>query len=338
MTTAAVPAASLRVKLSALPTGWQVIRYRILSDNRLAVLSTNVDLATEHLRSQAASLTSSTYDHTRLHALAAEGTARVWISGPTGWTEALSFPLESPYPTFDRFKDGRWLVVNSGTQEDCNARVLSPDGATLARFKLGYGVNHLGIDASDVVWVGWTDEGIFGNGDWAVPGLEWPPSSYGVACFDPNGRFLPRPEWPDAAGDIAHCYALNVSGQCAWACPYTEFPLVCFDKFKPDRWWRSKLGGPVAIAMNETHVLVAGGYTEHANRLTLVTLGEAGRGEDVTELATWALPLLRLPPPATKWAPIWRDPDLLDGRGDTLHLIDEGLWQCWRVADLLAAL
>jgi hypothetical protein len=332
----AVPPPSFQLRLPTLPVGWQVIRYAALADGTLAVISTDVDLATEHQRIRAAHLASSSYDHTRLNALAAGGTARVWIAGSPGWTEALSFSLETPFPIFDRFEDGRWLVANRPSREPANARVLSPDGATLARFKLGDGVSHLGVDASDRIWVGWTDEGMFGNGDWSVPGHEWPPCSNGVACFTPSGMLLPLPQWPKEAGNIADCYALNVLGPGALTCPYTEFPIVRFFPDKPICWWRNALSGPEAVATDDTHALIAGGYTENANRLTLVALEGVGQGDDARQLASWALPLRRLPPPPNEWAPVWYPPDLLDGRGDMLHLVSDGLWQRWRVADLVA--
>ncbi len=232
--------------------------------------------------------------------------------------------------------DGRWLIEGRSYPTNANAIVLTPYGAVIARFKLGDGVSHMGIDASDRICVGWTDEGIFGNGDWKVRDHEWPPCSNGVACFDPNGALLPPPKWPDGSGDIAHCYALNVSGQGAWICPYTDFPLVHFVPGKPARWWRNVLSGPSAMAVNETHALIAGGYGAQANRVTLVALDEVGQGADVRQLASWDLPLRRLPPPPNEWAPVWSHPDLLTGRGDVLHLVDNGVWQRWRVTDLAA--
>jgi hypothetical protein len=333
---AAVPSPSFQLHLPALDAGWQVIRYAVLADGKLAVVSTDVDLKDEHERIRAARLASLSYDHTRLHALAAGAVARVWIAGTEGWTEALSFRLETPFPIFDRFEDGRWIIVNRPSREDANARVISQDGTTLTRFKLGNGVSRLGVDASNRIWVGWWDQGIFGNLDWSVPGLEWPPCNNGVACFDPNGRLLPLPEWPNIAGSVVDCFALNVSGQSAWVCPCTEIPLVGFVFEKSARWWRNKHSGPFALAVSETHALIAGGYTHNANRLTLVSLEGPGRGEDACQLASWALPLRRLEPPANEWSPVWYPPDLLDGRGDTLHLVNHGLWQFWRVADLVA--
>jgi hypothetical protein len=126
----------------------------------LAILATDVDLAGEHQRMLAALQASTSAPPSRLNQLAAGGVAKIWMMPSGGWTEGPAFPLETPFPRFDRFSDGRWLVVASR-------------------------------DAADCIWVGWFDEGIFGNDDWRVPGKEWPPSSNGVACLYrlPAGAF-----------------------------------------------------------------------------------------------------------------------------------------------------
>jgi len=109
--------------------------------------------------------------------------------------------------------------VSARSRGEPNGRVLTADGALLHRLNLGDGIEHVAIDALDRIWFGWFDEGMFGNQNWRVSGHEWPPSSNGVACFDPDGAVMQLPEWPADAGIIADCYALNVSGSEAWACP-----------------------------------------------------------------------------------------------------------------------
>jgi hypothetical protein len=326
-------------RLAALPFGWQAVKHAILSDGALAAIATDVDLAGEQQRISAAIRASTAPNPpSRLLALSEVGTARIWIATPSGWTETLTCPLEAPWLFFDRFADGRWLIVSAGTsREDC-ARVLSPAGLVVDRFTLGDGISHVAIDAADRIWVGWSDEGMFRNNGWRVPCQEWPPSTNGVACFTSDGTLLPLPEWPAGAGTIADCYALNVVEGAAWACPYTEFPLVRFVPGEPARWWRSALIGQDAIALDGSHALIGGGYREEANRLALVALEGDGHGEDARPLASWALPLRRLPPSTQEWMPVWDLPTLLVGRDDTLHLIDGGLWYRWRVADCAAEL
>jgi hypothetical protein len=325
--------------LPALPTGWQAIEHAILTDGTLAVLATDVDLRGEHQRIRAAfEKSAAPVPPSQLLTLSASGLARILIASPSGWVDGPTFPLETPFPLFDRFCDGRWLVVAARSRGEANARVISHAGLVLDRIMLGDGIEYVAVDTAHRIWVGWFDEGMFGNDNWRVPGQEWPPSSNGVGCFTTDGALLPIPKWPDGVGTIADCYALNVTGTGAWACPYTEFPLVCFFVEEPVRWWRGNLIGPKAIAIDGSHALVVGGFREDANRIALVALDGAGNGEEARLLASWALPLRRLPPSSQEWVPVWDNPTLLTGRGDTLHLVDNGNWFSWRVADFLAEL
>lgn len=326
-------------RLPPLPSGWQGLRYVPLADGCLAVLATDVDLAGEHRRIQAAAQTLlPPHPPARLSELSAIGNARIWsIAAGGSWVPGPSFPLETPFPHFDRFGDGRWLVVATRTRGDPNARVLGPDGALLARRMLGDGVEHVAIDGDHRIWVGWFDEGIFGNENWLLPGHGRPPSNNGIGCFADTGDLVPLPDWPAEAGWVVDCYALAIADGAVWVCPYTDFPLVRFMPGEPCRWWRSEITGPNAIAIDGCHALLAGGYTADANRLALVALDRSGEDRKVSIVSTWALPLRRLPPPQNRWSPVWNRPDLLAGRGDMIHLVDDGVWYRWRVGDLHTA-
>lgn len=321
--------------LSPIPAGWLVLRHAILSDGTLAIAAADVGLANEWARIFASD--GPVDPPSRIDWLTQSGRAYLMTWGADGWQDGPILPLETPHPLIDRFTDGRWLVVGSRTRGEPNARVLAPDGALLARFMLGDAIEHIAIDSADRIWVGWFDEGIFGEG-WNVPGLEWPPSSNGVACFASDGSVVDVPSWPKEAGFIDDCYALTPAGSGVWTSLYTDFPLVHFVPGKPARWWRSELTGPKAIAIDGMHALIAGGYGDDAVRLALVQLEEPGTGEEMQLLATWRMPLRRAPPSLNDWAPVWEQPALLRGRGDTLHLIDDGKWHQWRVADVVAAL
>lgn len=320
--------------LSPIPSGWHALQHAILSDGTLAVAATDVDLASEWSRIHASD--GSVDPPSRINSIASSGRARLMIWGVNGWQDGPIFPLETSTPLVDRFSDGRWLVVGSRSRGEPNARVLAPGGALLARFMLGDGIEHITIDSADRIWVGWFDEGTSGNG-WSVPGMERPPSTNGVACFAPNGGLVEVPSWPKDAGFIVDCYALTSAGSGVWASPYTDFPLVRFVPGEPTRWWRSELAGPKAIAVDGNHALVAGGYHEDAARLALIRLEEPGDGNEAAPLVMWRMPLRSALKSQNEWAPVWDSPALLTGRGSSLHLVDEGRWYQWRVADAVAA-
>jgi hypothetical protein len=188
---------------------------------------------------------------------------------------------------------------------------------------LGDGIQHLKIDERGRIWVGWFDEGVFGNVEWRVPGHEWPPSSYGLASFDDAGVLVAHANDPPAFGGIVDCYALNVVAETAWACTYGDFPILECRPETGSRWWSTELSGPSAIAIAAPYVLAAGGYEENANRLVLVHL-DRDRGENVHE---WRLPFsLAGPNPVA----------FVDGRGDQLHVVHGENWHRWRVTDFVS--
>ncbi len=167
----AAAASSSQVHIGKLPVGWQALSHAILGDGTLAVVGADVDLAGEHRRIDAALQTSSLHlePPSRIFELATSGTALIWTAAPTGWSEGPKFPLETPFPILDRFGDGRWLVVGARSLDDADARVLCANGELINRFTLGDGIEHVAIDAANRIWVGWFDEGIFGNEGWRVP-------------------------------------------------------------------------------------------------------------------------------------------------------------------------
>ncbi len=297
----AAPNATISL-LPVLPVGWSAASYTPLADGTLAILATDVDLDS--------------------HA-AANG--RVWTFDGSVLSEGPTFPLDSLCPVIDRFADGRWLVTGARTNDSANGVVLTTDGHEVRRIHLGDGIFWTKIDDADRIWVGWFDEGVFGNPSWSVPGLEWPPSSYGLAAFDQLGGLVAHAEGVPASSGIADCYALNVFGDTVWACTYPDFPLGCLTKGGQWRWWTTELIGTRALAADGCFVLAAGGYGEEGNRIVLLRLGDSGP----ESLGEWRLPLMAGFPQRV---------DCVDGRGDRLHIVDDGKWYQWRVSDFVDAL
>lgn len=107
----------------------------------------------------------------------------------------------------DVFSDGTILLVQSrcekqGAVIERNARIYNQNGQLISAFTLGDGIEQMQIDESDTIWVGYFDEGIFGNFGW-----EKPIGSDGLIAFDKNGEKL----WGAKKFSIMDNYALNVS-------------------------------------------------------------------------------------------------------------------------------
>lgn len=198
-------------RIPSLPDGWRVVSYAILSNGDLGILGADVDLSEEwRLKRRGDPF-----------GKAAGARAAIWIFDGSQLLPGPSFQLLSPLPAFDRFPDGRWLVA-AVRSDEANGRILGPDGDERNRIRLGDGIMHMQIDETGLIWVGWFDEGVFGNEGWRTPGRKWPPSGFGLAAFSEKGELTSWAADPPKGSEIADCYALNVAGE--QAVPTLIFP------------------------------------------------------------------------------------------------------------------
>lgn len=222
--------------------------------------------------------------------------------------------LRSAFPTVQAFPDGAVLVVGSRCRwspegPEHNAAVYGPDGELVQTGVLGDGIAHVAVSASGDIWVGYFDEGVFGNYGWGGPGPE-PIGSAGLVRFD---RSL-RPVWRLDDTDMADCYALNIDGDTAWAYYYTEFPIARIAGGNTTIWDNpAGVGGAKAVAVAEDRVALYGGYGNDGKRLVLGRLDD-GRFH-VRQTGRLDLPRLRGP----RYTGLY-------GRGETLHLIADQRW------------
>ena len=302
------------VKIPSLPSGWFAINSAILSDGRLAILGADEDLQAAFARQAAGEAKG------EVLAIMKRAMARIWILHDDQLVLSAEFRFDDPFPLFDKFPDGRWIVAKSRSDGGPNARILSSDGSEVRRIQLGDGIEHLKIDGEDTIWVGWFDEGVCGNKSWKVESLEWPPSVYCVAGFDEMGRVQTVRQFDDET-DAIDCYALNVQDAEVWACTYSDFPITSFSK-TGQQYWVTQLDGSNAIAVSFPYVLAVGGYEGDCNRAVLLKLG----GHEVETLGEWCLPF--------EQAAI-RFGRLVDGRGDKFHVVEGDTLLTWSVSDFV---
>ncbi|WP_227394977.1 hypothetical protein [Jeotgalibacillus aurantiacus] len=96
----------------------------------------------------------------------------------------------------DTYTDGTILLASCRCRrtEDWiqqNARRYTMDGECLDEFVLGDGISDLAIDDENTIWVGYFDEGVYGNLGW-----EEPIGYSGIAVFSEKGEVVFRPELP----------------------------------------------------------------------------------------------------------------------------------------------
>lgn len=186
----------------------------------------------------------------------------------------VAHPFVQPLP------DGQVLVVGSRCRwrpdgPDRNAIVFDHEGAVLGEHILGDGIEHVQATRRGEIWVGYFDEGVYGNYGWGEAGSASPMGSCGLTrfstAFAQDWRF---PSYFDGRwGAISDCYALNVDNNTTWACYYTGFPLVRIHN-DTVTGWHNDIHGAKAIAADGSRVALYGGYGPDRDRLVVGELGD----------------------------------------------------------------
>ncbi|ALV38147.1 hypothetical protein [Streptomyces sp. CdTB01] len=168
--------------------------------------------------------------------------------------------VRARWPHLERLPDGGFVVAASRDRRLEDARqvqVFDALGRETSSFSVGDAIEHLLVDEAGQIWVGHFDENPAGIRRWSSTGrLTWTSDGAGIpGLFD--------------------CYALNVSGSSAWACPYTDFPLVEIRADRPVRVWTNRIRGAHAVAVHGDRVAFYGGYGQERDRLAHGELTEA---------------------------------------------------------------
>jgi hypothetical protein len=248
-------------------------------------------------------------------------TVRVTVHRAGTATSVTIADLPLAHPIVQVLPDHRVLVVAARCRwrpdgPDRNAIIYDTDGRLVAEGTVGDGVQHVLVSRSGHIWVGYFDEGVYGNYGWGDAGAPSPVGAPGLVRFSPNLE----PSWryptniDESWGSISDCYALNVDGDTAWACYYTDFPVVRVQAGTVTGWRNAVVHGARALAVADTTIAMYGGYSPNRDVLVAASLGQ----DQVYKLAEYRLALPDGSPlPATARA---------IGRGADLHLINEGEW------------
>lgn len=149
-----------------------------------------------------------------------------------------------------RTRDGLLFVAARTAGDDQpNARATDRELRPRRMFALGDGIADVRVSPAGVIWAGYIDEAVFGQGLGAA----------GLVAFDRAGR----PRWqydPTRAGtdDIAEVYALNLAAEDdAWVYFYSQFAIVRWLKGAPTAW-RTRVRGARALAVRGGRALLLG--------------------------------------------------------------------------------
>jgi hypothetical protein len=212
----------------------------------------------------------------------------VSISGASRTREVRLSGLTATFVKIDVFPDGEVLIVasrcyrSSDGNYELNAKVFGQDGQETSAFLLGDGINHVQTDARGNIWVGYFDEGVYGNFGWQHDGR--PLGAAGFSCFSRNGQRMWDFEPPEGFDHISDCYAVNVSSTGAWIYYYTEFAIAFIDSDWRVRAWKTQTFGARTFAVGNERVLLYGGYSGRRTSCSLLKI-ENGAAELIGEVS-----------------------------------------------------
>jgi len=235
------------------------------------------------------------------------GRARLYTLTGSGEDAPINFPLVR-YPDIDRFPDGRWFVASARADVgQANGLVLEADGQVSRSFEVGDGIEHVRCAPDGSIWVGYFDEGVFGN----------TVGSGGIVSFNVHGERLWSYNDPARGGRlfVDDCYALTLNGDELWSCFYSDFPIVRVVDARETQWANS-VSGAKALAVDGTFVLLAGGYQSDATRLSLLDLGQ----EQSRLIGSYEQPEMN-------------NAALMQGRSSDIHVVNNGTWTRISVAE-----
>jgi hypothetical protein len=197
--------------------------------------------------------------------------------------------LALAHVTVQPMPGGRFLVAGARCRwhhdgPDRNGVLYDTDGQVICERVLGDGIAHVLATSDGQVWIGYFDEGIYGNYGWGQADTEEPVGASGIVRFSPG--LAPVWRYPRCTGvgpwdAISDCYALNVDGTCAWACYDSDFPIVRI-RDGAVTGWHNDIKGASALAVAGSRVALFGGCGPDYDGLALTELG-ADRAEPAGE-------------------------------------------------------
>jgi hypothetical protein len=197
------------------------------------------------------------------------------ISGHSETRDIILSGMTATFPIIELLPDNEILTVAPRCQRyadgsyDINAKVYDHAGVQKREFLLGDGISHVQTDAEGNIWVGYFDEGVYGNFGWDTP-----IGAAGLSCFTNSGRKIWDYRPPEGFEPISDCYALNVSASGVWCYYYTGFPIALVDSHWRVHCWNTESSGGHAFAIGNRKVLMYGGYGDRRIACNLLSLDD----------------------------------------------------------------
>ena len=139
-----------------------------------------------------------------------------------------------------------------------NGRLYNRSGQLEKELILGDGIEDLQVTSSGRIWVGYFDEGVFGNFGW-----KHPRGASGLVSLDSTGALTYEFAPPPGLDAMDWCYAINArSDSELWCFCATNLPLVQIRESQVVGSWELPVTASDAFAISDDAALFRGGYNE----------------------------------------------------------------------------
>ncbi|WP_426512053.1 hypothetical protein ACPPVO_16390 [Dactylosporangium sp. McL0621] len=160
--------------------------------------------------------------------------------------------------------EGRVLLAAARTRPGkANAEVWTGSGDLQHRAHVGDAVEELLASPSGKVWAGYFDEAMGGSG----------PEGHGLARFDSDLTV----DWlyPQNSGlpVISDCYSLNVAGETAYFCPFTDFHILSATGAQVTDWGASPYQSARHLLRSGRDLALINGWGPEYDVATMLRIG-----------------------------------------------------------------
>lgn len=236
-------------------------------------------------------------------------------SGMSPVDVAVMDELPVTFPFIQKLGASDYLIVGSRCAwspdgPEKNAVVVDSTGTIVRAGTLGDGIQHVQVGSNGDIWVGYFDEGVYGNFGWGAPGpspIGWP----GIVRWSDEFEHLWDYRWEDAVV-IDDCYTMNVVDDVVWACTYADFPILRIAESQVQVQTTTNVSGPKGLIIDGDRLGLIGSYKDPG----LLLMGRFARGE--------AAPFHQASVTLPNGAPLSRA--RLECRGATANLFDGPSW------------
>ncbi len=149
------------------------------------------------------------------------------------------------------------LDKDRGIYATFNAKIVNSEGQEIDKLLLGDGIENIVIDKKKNIWVGYFDEGIFGNFGWEINDEKiFPIGISGLVGFDLSGRKIWEYDYEKTGVSIIDLYVMNIDeNDNLWFDLYDDKLIVARKSGENIDLFRSSYSSVSGIFIKNNHIV-----------------------------------------------------------------------------------